>query len=73
MISHDPAVPHVPEYEEIQDLRQAMRHDGSVSVSTGERAQRADNNTSSGMAGEYVMKTDYGFTRCPAYAVTSTV
>ncbi len=64
--SHDPAVPPIPEYEEIKDVRQARRH-----AEGGHNPRIEDSNTSSGVGGEHALREYYEFTKCPAYAVTS--
>ncbi len=56
--SHDPAVPHVPEYEEIQELRKTRRHDDNAGENAGE---------------QHALREDYELTKCPAYAITSTM
>ena len=57
-----------PEYEEIQDVRQARR---STERGHTDAPGAEDSNASSGEGGEHALRGDYEFTKCPAYAVTT--
>lgn len=76
-IAHSPlhtpaAILPVPEYEEIQELHEARRQDRRVRNSVGE-GQETGESVSSAQAGEHNTKADYLLTKCPAYAISTTV